>query len=129
MPLLPFKCYKLRNVPQFLLPFSFLDSHLSLSRSLGVCQLKVKSLCKNHVLRALHNSFIGSFYNYILLWCIQNIYLSLDSIIAQKVIKLFGHKPISLLNHKVLIFMLVSFSTNALYALNLSNTFPFTFER
>ncbi len=62
-------------------------------KEFGVCQLKVKSLCKNHVLRALHNSFIGSFCNYILLWRIQNIYLSLDSIIAQKIIKLFGHKP------------------------------------
>jgi hypothetical protein len=32
-------------------------------------------------------------------------------------------------NHKVLIFMLISFSTKALYALNLSNTSPFAFKR
>ncbi len=41
MPLLPQKCYELRNVPQLLLLslFSFWDSHLNLSKSLGVHQL------------------------------------------------------------------------------------------
>jgi hypothetical protein len=36
MPLLPWKCFELRSVPQLLLLFSFLDSHLSFLGSLGV---------------------------------------------------------------------------------------------
>jgi hypothetical protein len=39
MPFLPPKCFKVGSIPQLFLPlFSFLDSHLNLSRNLGVHQ-------------------------------------------------------------------------------------------
>jgi hypothetical protein len=92
-------------------------------------KLQIKSLCMNHLPSALHNGHVGSCCNSILLWCIRSTCLSLDSTFTQKVVKFFGHKLSSVVKLQGLIFMLVSFSTKVLYALNLSNTSPFAFKR
>jgi hypothetical protein len=50
MPPLLSKCFELRSVLQFLLLlFSPLDSHLSLSRSLGVCHVMLNISKKTYV--------------------------------------------------------------------------------
>ncbi len=48
-------------------------------------KLQVKSLCTNHASITFHDGPIGSFCNSILLWCVRNTCLSLDSTFTQKV--------------------------------------------
>jgi hypothetical protein len=79
-------------------------------------KLHVKSLCTNHVSSTFHDGSIGSFCNSILLWCVSALVCCWISHPHKKSLNFLKTNSLALSNRKVLIFMLVWFSTKAFYA-------------